>query len=70
MFILIYVAFETATREYRIKRGVRIIRGLEMTRYNNDQRARIIGGGCLEKKKKVISLGKHVYLLYIHLSSE
>ena len=33
--------------------------GVEMARYNN------IGGGCLEKLKIVVFLGKHVSLIYL-----
>ena len=55
---------------------MRVIRGegLETVRYNNNRGVGIIGGGCLEKPKIVVFLGKyvsfiflceHTYLLYI-----
>ena len=56
------------------KRGVRIIEGLEMVRYTEISGfdiamiggVRIIrGGGCLEKLKIVVFLGKHVSCIYL-----
>ena len=56
------------TLEYRINGGARKIEGgggLEMVRYNNNRGVGIIGGGCLEKQKIVVFLGKHVSLIYL-----
>ena len=46
------------------KRGVRIIGGLDMVRYNNNRGVEIIGGGCLKKLKTVLFLGKYVSFIY------
>ena len=35
-----------------------------MAQYNNNWGVGIIGGGCLEKLKIVVFLGKHVSLIY------
>ena len=61
-----YLIAKIDNLEYRINGGVRIIGGgLEMVRYNNNRGAGIMGG-CLEKQKIVVFLGKHVYNIYVN----